>query len=373
MKIGLVCPYNMFQFAGGVQDVVVQLHKGLVENGHEVKIITSRPRAYSSDAPKDYLLLGRSAKFNTLATMVDIGFEAYSDEIDNILSKEKFDVIHFHEPWVPFVSRQILTRSQAVNVATFHAKSPENFMSKSIIGSAVPYTKSVLSYLHSLTAVSDAASEYVCSLTDEPITIVPNGIDLDKFKPAQTKTQPQKTILFLGRLDKRKGLEYLLDAYDLLRKKHDDVKLVIAGSGVRRKFLEKYVKQYNIPDVEFLGYIPEEDKVRLMASADVYCSPAPFGESFGIVLLEAMAVNVPVVAGNNSGYSGVMTETGQLSLVNPRSTVDFAQRLDLMLYDEAVRKIWQQWARKNVKKYESSQITKMYENVYIEALDKYGR
>ena len=88
----------MFQFAGGVQDVVVQLHKGLTAKGHEVRIITSRPRAFSDKAPPGYILLGRSTKVNALATMVDIRFEADGDEINNILAQEKFDVLHFHEP-----------------------------------------------------------------------------------------------------------------------------------------------------------------------------------------------------------------------------------------------------------------------------------
>lgn len=375
MKIGIVCPYNMFQFAGGVQDVVIQLHSNLVEKGYEVRIITPRPRAFYGEVPEDYILVGRSAKVNTMATMVDIGFEAVGDDIEAMLANEKFDILHFHEPWVPLLSRQILTRSSAINIATFHAKSPETFMSKSLIGSVVPYTKSVLSYLHSLTAVSNAATEYVLNLTDRPVTIVPNGIDLNKFKFRSTDNlnNPKKTILYLGRLEKRKGLEYLLDAYKLLRNKYDNIELNIAGNGVKRKSLEKYVNQNNISDVNFLGYIPEKDKVKLMSEANVYSSPAPYGESFGIVLLEAMAIGIPIVAGNNVGYDAVMQGKGRLSLVNPKSVVDFAQRLELMLFDEDVRSLWKKWAKEEVKKYESTKIANMYEKVYINSLEENDR
>jgi phosphatidylinositol alpha-mannosyltransferase len=371
MKIGIVCPYNMFQFAGGVQDVVVQLHHQLKNKGHQVKVITPRPRNYNSPAPQDYILLGRSAKVNTMATMVDLGFEAGTDEIDNILATEKFDIIHFHEPWVPLLSRQILARSSAVNVATFHAKSPDTLISKSLISSVVPYTKSVLKYLDALTAVSPAASEYVKNLTNRHIEIVPNGIDLNRFKFSDQDSNT-KTILFLGRLEKRKGLEYLLDAYQLLKNKYPEVVLKIAGSGAKRKSLEKYIDQNKISDVTFLGFIPESEKVSLMTNATVYCSPAPYGESFGIVLLESMAVGTPVVAGNNAGYSGVMTGTGMLSLVNPRSTQDFAQRLELMLYNADVRKLWRQWAKQEVYKYRFENIADMYENVYKKALKENG-
>ena len=133
MKIGIVCPYNMFQFAGGVQDIVVNLHTYLSAQGHSVKIITPRPRAHQDSVSDHYILVGRSAKMNTpFNTMADIGFEADGDEIQAILDREQFDIIHFHEPWVPVLSRQILSRSKSINVATFHAKLPESLLSKSI-------------------------------------------------------------------------------------------------------------------------------------------------------------------------------------------------------------------------------------------------
>jgi len=375
MKIGLICPYNMFQFAGGVQEIVVQLHKSLKDKGHDVKIITPRPRAHFDNAPEDMILVGRSTKMNTpFATMVDFGFEADGDEIQAILDTEQFDVLHFHEPWVPLLSRQILSRSTAVNIATFHATPPATIMSKSLMNVVIPYTRSVLSYLHAYTAVSDSAAEYVRSLTTEPVEIVPNGVDLERFSYDMPKDDhEQKTIVYLGRLEKRKGVDYLLQAYARLRETHDDVHLVIAGSGVKRRSLEKTVLQYNIPDVTFAGFIAEEDKVALIAEADIYCSPALYGESFGIVLLEAMAVGTPVVAGNNAGYASVMTGRGRVSLVNPKSTEDFAQRLELLLYDDGMRQLWQDWAKEHVKQYQFDRIADGYEAVYKRALEEYAQ
>ena len=194
------------------------------------------------------------------------------------------------------------------------------------------------------------------------------GGGVGKKKKKKKKTNKKKNILYLGRLEKRKGIEYLIDAYRLVQNKHPEVILKIAGSGVKRKSLEKYVQQNSISGVEFLGYVAEEDKPLLMEDATVYCSPAPYGESFGIVLLEAMAVGTPVVAGNNVGYASVMKDTGMLSLVNPTSTVDFAQRLELMLFDEKVRKIWKEWAKDTVKQYKFSKIADAYEAVYEKAL-----
>lgn len=371
MKIGLICPYNMFQFAGGVSEIVVQLQKSLIEKGHDVKIITPRPRAHIDDPPENMILVGRSAKMNTpFATMVDFGFEADGDEIQAILDKEQFDILHFHEPWVPLLSRQILTRSKCVNVATFHATPPGTLVSKSILNVVIPYTRSVISYLHSFTAVSDSAAEYIRSMTNQYVQIVPNGIDLDNITYKRLpKKSSKKTIFYLGRLEKRKGVDFLVDAYARLRQDHDDVRLVIGGSGVKRKSLEKYIAQYEIPDVEFIGFVADEDKYSLLANSDVYCSPAIYGESFGMVLLEAMAVGTPIVAGNNPGYASVMTETGRLSLVDPKNEIDFAYRLELLLYDENIRKLYKKWALEHVQKYKFDIVASAYEQVYEEALD----
>jgi len=374
MKIGLVCPYNMFQFAGGVQEVVLQLQKQLNERGHDTKIITPRPRAHLSAAPEGMILVGRSAKMNTpFATMVDFGFEADPGEIENILKKENFDILHFHEPWIPLLSMQILSRSKAINIATFHGTPPQDIMSKSFLNMVIPYTKSVLKYLHGYTSVSECAAAYIRSLTNEEVKIIPNGVDLDIYKPIERykRDSGKKRILYLGRLEKRKGVKYLIMAYDRLRESYGNVELIIAGKGVKQRSLERYVELNDIPDVKFLGYVTDQQKLRLMNEADVYCSPAPFGESFGIVLLEAMAIGTPAVAGNNPGYASVMKDTGLVSLVTPQVTEDFAQRLELMLFSKPIRKAWLDWATKDIEQYSFNKITDQYEAVYKQALARH--
>lgn len=369
MKIGLVCPYNMFQFAGGVQEIVNQQYAYLVKQGHDVRIITPRPRQYEGEIPNDMILVGRSVKANTpFKTMVDFGFQADTNEIESILEEENFEILHFHEPWVPLLSRQILNKSQAINIATFHAKLPENATSKALANVVTPYTKSILKQLHILTAVSESAADFVRTLTKQEIIIIPNGVDLKHFVPAPKIEKRKKTITYVGRLETRKGVEYLLEAYAELRQSHDDVELQIAGSGVKKRQLERLVEQYSIPDVSFLGFVSEEQKLQLMQQADVYCSPALYGESFGIVLLEAMATGTPIVAGNNSGYASVMTGRGRLSLVSPKNNGDFAQRLELMLYDEEIRKLWVEWANVEVRKYSFDRVAEAYEATYKSAL-----
>ena len=174
----------------------------------------------------------------------------------------------------------------------------------------------------------------------------------------------------MGRLEKRKGVKYLVKAYAELRRTHKDVKLIIAGKGDLQPTLEAYVAKHEIPDVTFKGYITDKEKVRLLQTADVYCSPALYGESFGIVLLEAMAAGCVTVAGNNPGYASVMTSRGRLSLVSPEATSDFAQRLELMVYDDEVRTLWQKWAKTYVQHFDYTKVVDLYEQAYQRAIRK---
>jgi phosphatidylinositol alpha-mannosyltransferase len=372
MKIGLVCPYNIMR-GGGVQEIVRDLHAGLTARGHEVRIITPQPRENRDLVQDDVIFIGNGGDFRSpLHTTAQFSASVDPDEIDEVLNRERFDILHFHEPWVPVLSRQILARSRAVNIATFHAKLPETMMSRTVAKVVTPYTKSALKYLHALTAVSDAAAEYVGSLTDEPITIIPNGIDLTRFKVA-TAPRPEpkskrKTILYIGRLERRKGLRYLLKAYDILTNGQDDVQLLVAGDGPDRQKMEELVSTMMLPNVTFLGYVSDEVKLELLQSADLFCSPAVYGESFGLVLLEAMACGLVTVAGDNSGYEAVMQEMGQLSLVNPRDTEEFARRLQLLLNEPVIRADWQTWAKGYIQQFNYPNIIDRYEDLYAYTL-----
>lgn len=374
MKIGLVCPYNI-TLGGGVQEAVRAIQAELILRGHDVKIITPEPRSLTEEhALKDTIFLGTAADFKSpLHTTAQISATIDPLEIDRMLAREKFDILHFHEPWVPMLSRQILSRSKSVNIATFHAKLPENVMSRTITKVVTPYTRSVLKYLHELTAVSDAAAEYVRELTDRPVDIIPNGIDLDYFKASSKDKKlgepalSGKTILYIGRLERRKGVKYLLKAFQVLQETQEDVSLLLAGNGPDREKLEQMVEELGLRNVTFLGFVSEQEKLRLLHTADLFCAPAIYGESFGIVLLEALASGLVTVAANNPGYSSVMQGLGALSLVNPQDTVEFARRLDLLLREESLRTMWRNWAKAYVKQYSYKRVVDQYEAIYKQA------
>lgn len=374
MKIGLVCPYNIAK-GGGVQEIVTAMQTELEHRGHTAKILTPEPRDIPDYHRKDHIIfVGGAADFKSpLHTTSQFSLAADTAGITQMLEEEKFDILHFHEPWVPVLSRQILSRSTSVNVATFHAKLPETLMSRTVVKVVEPYTRAVLKQLDELTAVSEAASEYVRTLTDQPVSIIPNGVDLKKFTTAKRSgSKDGKTILYIGRLEKRKGIEYLLQAYSLLLTRDGDARLIIAGDGPDREKLEYLAADLNLQNVEFLGYVTEKEKLALLRGADLFCSPALYGESFGIVLLEAMATGTVTIAGNNPGYASVLQDLGSLSLVNPKDPEEFARRLDVMLHDHELRKLWKKWAQEQVKQYGYPRIVDQYLEIYEAAYKRHA-
>lgn len=374
MKIGLVLPYSIAR-GGGVQEILLTMQSELSRRGHTVYIITPRPRDYEERCPDNVLLVGASTDFRSpMHTTAQVS-AGLNEDIDQILNQHSFDVLHFHEPWIPVLSRQILTRSKSVNVATFHAAVPDSIMSRSLVKVVTPYTKSLLKYIDSYTAVSEAAAKYIRSLADKPITIIPNGIDLALYNaPLHRKeNKNNKTVFYIGRLENRKGVRYLLHAYQHLVRQYPNVRLVIAGDGPERERLEMLAEDLKLNKVTFTGYLSQNDKLKYFKKSDLFCAPSLFGESFGIVLLEAMACGLVVVAGDNVGYKSVMQGLGSISLVNPKHTAEFARRLELLLFQPDIRLLWKNWAHDYVKQFSFPEVVDQYERLYQSALKRHDK
>ena len=364
MKIGLVCPYDFFRH-GAVQKLIELLDTELTQRGHDVRIITPRPQHYDGDPPPRTIFIGRSTKWNTpMSTTLEVGASFVPNGLEEMLAAENFDLINVHEPEVPILGAQIAARASCPIIATFHATVPDNAVGKTIEMFRIPYARSIFKNIAAMTAVSDSAAKFVRDWSGQEINIVPNYIDLEFFRGGKLVKREKDTILYLGRLEKRKGVKYLLRAFAELAERDDKVRLVIAGDGSERDKLEDWVDQNEVPRVEFLGAVSEEQKVVLLKQAGVYCSPAIYGESFGIVLLEAMAAGTPTVAGDNPGYKCVMKDTGLLSLVNPKDTSDFARRLEVFLRDQHIRDTWLDWANVYVEQFDSPKVIDQYEAVY---------
>jgi phosphatidyl-myo-inositol alpha-mannosyltransferase len=369
MKIAIFTPYNIFK-SGGVQEHVLYQAKLLRSRGHDVTILTPRPRRITEDeVPKGVVFLGSSTRINAPhATSGDVSVTIDNDAIEAELAKN-YDVIHAHEPLVPMAARQILSKAEgrALRVGTFHAALPGNALGKSLVSTYKMYARAVLPHVDVITAVSPAAIGYIDAYTDLAIHYIPNGINAELFD-IPSKKRDLNMVLFLGRLEKRKGARQTIKAFALLKKIKPSAKLVIAGEGPLKRSLKQYVQDRNIEDVEFLGYVDDKIKQKLLNRCGIYTSPALYGESFGIVLAEAMAAQAPIVAHPNDGYRWVMRDTGRLSLVDCTDAQAYAERMQLLMEDNDLRELWQKWAKEYVKQFDYEKVVDAYEKLYSENL-----
>ena len=335
MKVGLVCPY-IYPASGGVAQHVQFLYQGLRQRGHDVRILTAShgPQRASEG---DIIRLGVGFSVPINASVGTLTFSPrYLTQIDDMLKRERFDLLHFHEPFVPFLSLFLLRESTSVNVATFHAYagfSPSyEFGSRALRGYAAR--------LHGRIAVSAAARHFIDRYFPGDYKVIPNGVDVPRFANAVPIARWQDgtpNVLFVGRHEPRKGLLDLLKAHRILRRTGERSRLLVVGSGPQEREARRYVATRGLNGVEFLGRVSDDEKAQLYKTADVYASPATGGESFGIVLLEAMAAGTPVVCSDIHGYKGVVRRGREALLVPPRQPRELAAAIDTLLEDPALR------------------------------------
>jgi phosphatidylinositol alpha-mannosyltransferase len=316
MKVGLVTPY-LYPLPGGVTDHVAHLYEGLRARGHDVRII-SASHGLQRRSEGDVIRIGKgfSVPANGSIGTLTISLR-YRSQIRAVLEAERFDLLHFHEPFVPFLSLVSLRESRSVNVATFHAYA--GFApGYQLIGRLLRPVAT--NRLHGRIAVSAAARHFADRYLPGDYKIIPNGVDLRLFAhavPVARWQDGRPNILFLGRLEARKGLLHLLKAFRLVRKASWDCRLLIAGAGPLEREARRYVMTRRLQGVEFLGRVSDQEKVQLFRTADVFVSPATGQESFGIVLLEAMASGTAIVCSDIHGYKGVVRRNEQALLVPP--------------------------------------------------------
>lgn len=368
MKIGLVCPYDLFA-PGGVREHVLALYQEFKRHGHLVKIIS--PKTKKSPNP-DFLLLGRSVKFpSTTGSWGRISSYFANKKLEEILNRENFDLLHFHEPLVPFLSWQLLFSSSTVNLATFHSAWEDSI---SLIANfeflIKPFAEIFAKKIDGFIAVSSVAQQCWQKFFSQNMVVIPNGIDLTCFHPQVKpfrKYQDKKTnLLFVGRLEKRKGVIYLLRAFEKI--KTPSLRLILVGSGTRKIEAEFFVRSHHLENVEFVGRVSKTDLPRYYATADICCFPSIGGESFGIVLLEAMASAKPIVCFANPGYQEVLKHYPYREGLVPAKDVDGLEAsLRRLMGSKSLRKKLGQWGLKEAQKYSwpkiSQQVLAYYQKV----------
>ncbi len=333
MNIGLVSPYD-YATQGGVTEHIKHLSEQLRLMGHQVKILA--PLSLENEEfPEDVYALGAVTPIPANGSVARISLSPdLGRSIRAILRAERFDVIHLHEPLMPAVPWLVLRYSASPNIGTFHAFGE----SSPIYAMGRPILRRFFNRLQGRIAVSQAALEYISQYFDGDYEIIPNGVDITRFatprEPIAWMRDGRPTILFVGRFEEsRKGLRWLLKALPVVETYFPDLRLVVAGGGDPESMAEWLpLRDYTRPgrtiyrssgsalEVEFTGFVPAEDLPRYYQSCDVYCAPSTRGESFGIVLLEAMAAGTPVLASRIPGYASVLTHGREGFLANPEES-----------------------------------------------------
>jgi phosphatidylinositol alpha-mannosyltransferase len=340
MKIALVSPYD-FSMPGGVVSHISCLERQFSLLGHEVKIIAPASKAVYTLGDQ-FIRIGTPRPVPVSGSVARITLSIrLESEINEVFEREKFDICHLHEPLMPTLCTTVLRLKHCPMVGTFHASGgkPWYTMFSPIMKW---YLDRWFRKLDGRIAVSKVALDYVKTYFPADYIIIPNGVDNHHFNngvtPIDQFMDGKTNILFVGRLEKRKGFEYLLEAYKLIKPEIPDCRLIQVGPGVRlRKKYEKRINKYGLADVYFTGYSSYADLPRYYKTADIVCFPATGRESQGIVLLEAMSVGKPVIASAIDGYSSVLTDGVEGIAVPPADAEKLAEAILRLNRDKQLR------------------------------------
>lgn len=341
MKIALVSPYD-FAHPGGVVSHIRALDEEFTKLGHDVRVIAPAARENWVALGNRFIPIGKPRSIPASGSISRISISLHlAPTIQKVLAHEHFDVVHLHEPFMPMLCSAVLRFSDGLNVGTFHA-----YSSRPVYWLGWPITTIILRRrnrkLAGHIAVSEPAKNFAGKHVSGEFVTIPNGVDLSHFNP-QVSPMPgyddgKINILFVGRLERRKGVKYLLNAYAKLKKEHPDIRLIIVGPGVTlRKRYEWLVRFKKMKDVIFTGGVSYEELPRYYQTADIFCAPATGKESFGIILLEAMALGKPIVASSNLGYASVVKDREQALLVPPHNSTALTEALRSLIDDKELR------------------------------------
>ena len=357
MKIGLISLHSFIQ-PGGVKNHVLGLCKEFKRRGFKVKIIIPR-RQESENYGKDVILLGTSFPIYVGGAQGDFCINFNPFAIKKVLDREKFDILHFHNFGFPSTA-QILEWSKSLNILTFHANLEKSKFLKNIPGLFYFFNKIVHWKIDGIIGVAPLNLK-IFKKYKGPKTVIPNGIDLNEFNPRGPKIEKfiddKINILFLGRIEERKGLIYLLKAFKILSKKYSNLRLIIVGEGPLKEDYQEWIEKNKLENVIFEKKIKEKERSSYYRTCDIFVSPAIYGESFGIVLTEAMASGKPVVAFANGGYKIVLGKgKGKRFLVKPKDYKTLAKKLELLIKSKKLRKEMGEWGIQTAAKYSWSKI-----------------
>nr|WP_090279033.1 glycosyltransferase family 4 protein [Mycolicibacterium komanii]CRL74755.1 glycosyltransferase [Mycolicibacterium komanii] len=363
MRIGMVCPYS-FDVPGGVQSHVLQLADVMDGLGHHVSVLA--PSSPGAELP-DYVVSGGKAvpiPYNGSVARLRFG-PATHRLVKRWIAEGEFDVLHLHEPNAPSLSMLALNIAEGPIVATFHTSTTKSLTLTVFEPILRPMHEKIVGRI----AVSDLARRWQMEALGSDAVVIPNGVDVGAFASAPMLDgypRAGKSVLFLGRYDEpRKGMAVLLRALPKLVERFPDVEILVVGRGDEDELRDDAGEL--AMHLRFLGQVDDADKASAMRSADVYCAPHTGGESFGIVLVEAMAAGTAVVASDLDAFRQVLDDGAAGRLVPVDDAAALADGLIEVLADDAVRESYIAAATQAVRRYDWSvvarQIMRVYETV----------
>ncbi len=362
MRIGIVCPYS-FDVPGGVQIHVQDLAEQLIALGHEVSVLA--PADDETPVP-DYLVsAGRTVPVRYNGSVARLSFGPVSAaRVRKWLVAGQFDVLHVHEPVTPSLGGLAVLIADGPIVATFHTANDRS----RAMQIAFPMVRPALEKISARIAVSEEARRTLVEHLGGDAVVIPNGVYVERYRAATPKpewqgTPERPTVAFLGRLDEpRKGLPVLVEAIPEVVRRMPGVRFLVAGRGDVEWAKEKLG---DVGDsVTYLGGVSEEDKASLLASVDVYVAPHTGGESFGIVLVEAMSAGACVVASALNAFRQVLAD-GEAGLLFPvGDPAALADTLCRALSDPELRARTTAVADRHVERYDWPQVAAHILDVY---------
>ena len=363
MRIGMVCPYS-FDVPGGVQSHVLQLAEVMRARGHAVSVLA--PSSPHVKLPDYVVSAGRAFPIPYNGSVARLQFSpAVHRRVRHWLAGGDFDVLHIHEPNAPSLSMWALRVAEGPIVATFHTSTTKSLTLSVFQGVLRPWHEKIVGRI----AVSDLARRWQMEALGSDAVEIPNGVDVASFVSAPRLygyPRPGKTVLFLGRYNEsRKGMNVLLDALPTLVRHFPDVELLIVGRGDENEL--RSAAGDLVGHLRFLGQVDDAGKASALRSADVYCAPNTGGESFGIVLVEAMAAGTAVVASDLHAFRRVLRDGEAGCLVPVDDGAALAQALIRVLKQDVLQERYVEVGAEAVRRYDwsvvANQIMRVYETV----------
>ena len=367
LNIGIVCPYG-WDAPGGVQAHIADLRSYLVAKGHHVSVLA--PTGDEESLPDWVVSAGKplSIPYNGAVARVLFGPVAFA-KVKQWISENDFDLLHLHEPAIPSISLLACWAAEGPMVGTFHASAKKQKASFAI----VPILEPVIEKLSARIAVSEAARETLMAHLETDAVVIPNGIYAQKMIGKVRPEWSGETLGFMGRFtEPRKGLKVLIDALPIISRFMPNVRVLVAGPGNPDEFLNDIDPQLR-SRIEFLGKLTEEEKADFMSSVGAYVGPNTGGESFGIILAEALAGGAAVVASDIPAFAAVLDNGKYGKLFKSEDATDLAKVIIDLLRDREARDLMAKSGQTYAQKFDWDVVAENIFEVYEMAIVGNGK